>query len=84
MKLFATETEACVTDRATIDSARQSLPTMLKARIKTNVESPWSGTGVFPGGGQRALLKPMCPPPPTGTGTIHGPTYRFREGDETI
>ena len=27
------------------------------------MESPWSGTGVFPGGGQRALPKQMCRPP---------------------
>ena len=83
MKLFATETEACVIDSATIDSARQCLPTMLNARIKTNVESLWSATGVFPGGGATRPTETNVNPP-TGTETTHGPTYRFQEGDETV
>ena len=46
------------------------------------MESPWGGTGVFPGGGQLALPNPMCPLP-TGTGKTNVTTYRFQEGDAT-
>ena len=47
------------------------------------MESPWGGTGVFPGGGwggQCALPNPMRPLP-TGTGKTNVTTYRFQEGD---
>ena len=72
MKLLATETEACVIDRATIDSAHQSLPTMFNSTQKQT----WNHHGaalVCSRGGQRAPPNPMCPPPqlePTHTGLL--------------
>ena len=82
MKLFATETEACVIDRATIDSAHQSLPTMLNVHPK-QTRNPHGTTLVCSRKGEPARFPQPRPPLPTGTDTTHEPTYRFQEGDET-
>ena len=42
------------------------------------MESPWRGTGVFPGGGQRALPKPMCPPYQLERRWVPKHTHRFQ------
>ena len=51
-----------VRDRATIDSAHQSLLTMFKLPPKTNKESPRSNTGVFLEGGASTISASKAPP----------------------
>ena len=41
------------------------------------MESPWSGTGVFPGGGANAPYRTQCAPP-AGTGVSPKHTHRFQ------